>query len=108
MTCSEPQLVEPKPRSLTNPEIIVEVLSESTERRDRGEKWLAYRAIPTLTDYVLVATATRELEHYSRQADGSWSLRVVTDAGTCSLANGVVLDLAKPYRLVPGLGTALR
>ena len=48
-TCLEPEFVEPKPRSLANPQVIVEVLSRTTERYDRGDKWSAYRMIPTLT-----------------------------------------------------------
>jgi Uma2 family endonuclease len=100
VTCLDPVYVDPKPRSLMNPQVIVEVLSASTEGKDRGEKWLAYRAIPTLTDYVMVASTKRELEHYHRLPDGSWTLRVLQDEGTCTLANGVVLDLRKLYRLV--------
>jgi len=51
---------------LVNPQLIVEVLSESTERYDRGDKWLAYRTIPSLTDYVMVSSTRREVEHYQR------------------------------------------
>jgi Uma2 family endonuclease len=100
LTCVDPAYVDPRPRSLTNPQVIVEVLSDSTERKDRGEKWLAYQTIPTLTDYVMVASTRRKLEHYHRLPDGSWTLRVLQDEGTCTLANGVVLELSKLYRLV--------
>lgn len=101
--CAEPILVDPRPQSLTNPQIIVEVLSESTERYDRGEKWLAYQLIPTLTDYVMASSLRREVDHYQRASDGSWTLRRITE-GACTLANGVALDLARLYRLVPRLG----
>jgi len=103
VTCLDPVLVDPKPRSLTNPQVIIEILSESTERYDRGDKWHAYQAIPTLADYVMVASTKRELQHYHRLPDGSWTLRVVQGDGTTALANGVILDLARLYRLVPGL-----
>ncbi len=103
VTCLDPVFVDPKPRSLANPQVIVEVLSESTERYDRGDKWHAYRSIPSLTDYVMVASTKRELEHYHRLPDGSWTLRVVSDAGTTALGNGVILDVRRLYRLVPGL-----
>jgi Uma2 family endonuclease len=99
VTCLEPVLAEPRPRSLVNPEIIIEVLSESTEQKDRGEKWHAYRAIPTLTDYVMVDSTRRQLDHYHRLPDGSWTLRGFARTGTCTLANSVVLDLAKLYHL---------
>ena len=100
VTCVAPVYVDPSLRSLANPQVIVEVLSDSTERKDRGEKWLAYQTIPTLTDYVMVASTRRKLEHYHRLPDGSWTLRVLHDEGTCTLANGVVLELSKLYHLV--------
>lgn len=100
LTCVDPLYVDPKPRSLVNPQVIVEVLSDSTERKDRGEKWLAYQTITTLTDYVIVASTQHKLEHYHRLPDGSWTLRVLHDDGTCTLANGAVLDLRTLYRLV--------
>lgn len=100
LTCIDPVYVDPSPRSLVNPQVIVEVLSDSTERRDRGEKWLAYQTIPTLTDYVMVASTSRKVEHYHRLPDGAWTLRVLHDDGRCALANGIVLELSKLYRLV--------
>lgn len=100
LTCVEPVYVDTKPRSLVNAHVIVEVLSESTERKDRGEKWLAYQTIPTLTDYVMVASTRRNLEQYHRLPDGSWTLRVLHNEGTCLLANGVALELGTLYRLV--------
>ena len=100
VTCLEPVVVDPRPRSLVNPQVIIEVLSESTERYDRGDKWLAYRSIPSLTDYVMVTSTKRELEHYQRLPDGSWTLRLLQQDGTTTLANGAVLELIKLYRLV--------
>jgi Uma2 family endonuclease len=104
VTCLEPRLVDPKPRSLVNPQLIVEVLSESTERYDRGDKWLAYRTIPSLTDYVMISSTRREVEHYQRLPDGSWTLRPPQRDGESVLASGVVLNVHRLYRLVPGLG----
>ena len=103
MTSLGPQLVDPRPQSLVNPQAIVEILSESTEAYDRGAKWVAYRMIATLTDYVLVSSVRRELEHYQRRPDGTWTLQTLVGDGTCTLANGVQLALPKLYRLVPGL-----
>jgi len=80
------------------------VLSESTERYDRGDKWLAYRTIPSLTDYVMISSTRREVEHYQRLPDGSWTLRSPQRDGESVLANGVVLNVHRLYRLVPVLG----
>jgi Uma2 family endonuclease len=100
VTCLEPKLAGPNPPSLTNPQVIVEVLSESTERYDRGDKWSAYRQIPSLTDYLMVSSMRREVEHYQRGPDGSWTSRVVGGDAVCVLANGVQLDLEALYRHV--------
>jgi Uma2 family endonuclease len=86
-----------------NPQAIVEVLSDLTELNDRGEQWSAYRTIPTLTDYLIVASSRRAVDHYHRVPDRSWTLRELQRSGTATLGNGVVLDLDSVYRRVPGL-----
>ncbi|MEM8524712.1 MAG: Uma2 family endonuclease [Bacteroidota bacterium] len=44
-----------KMKATLNPYVIIEVLSDSTEGKDRGEKWQAYRTIPSLKEYILIA-----------------------------------------------------
>lgn len=85
---------------LCNPLLVVEVLSESTERFDRGEKFAGYRSIPSLVDYVLVTQDARQVEVYTRQADGSWLLRAYDEAHPqVSLPSvDLVLSLAELYR----------
>ena len=58
--------------AVTNPTIIVEVLSEATERYDRDGKFHAYRRLPSLQEYVLVAQDERRIEVY-RRSDEEWS-----------------------------------
>lgn len=103
VTCLEPRLVDPRRRSLLNPQLIIEVLSETTERYDRGDKWLAYRTIPSLTDYVMISSTRREVEHHQRLPDGSWTLRPPQRDGELALASGILLHVNRLYRLVPGL-----
>jgi len=56
-----------------NPNVIIEVLSESTEAFDRGEKFLRYKKWnPTLTDYLLVSQRVPVVEHSIRQEDEGW------------------------------------
>lgn len=62
--------------TLLNPTVIVEVLSPTTEAYDRGSKFAHYRRLPSLTDYVMVGQNNMRLEHFQRQPDGSWLLRV--------------------------------
>lgn len=61
---------------LTDPKLVVEVLSPSTERTDRREKALNYRQIPTLEEYVLIAQHKSEVTVYRRSE--VWRARVLT------------------------------
>lgn len=63
--------------TFTNPTVLFEVLSPSTEGYDRGLKSESYRFIASLKAYVLVSQDTAHAEIYERQADGSWVLREV-------------------------------
>lgn len=65
------------PHAITNPVVIVEVLSESTEREDRGEKFAHYRRLGSLQEYVLVAQEARRIEVFRRSPQG-W---VLSEAG---------------------------
>jgi Uma2 family endonuclease len=56
----------------TNPKVIVEVLSPSTEAYDRGRKFASYLTIETLREYVLVAQSRPRVETYCKQSDGTW------------------------------------
>lgn len=73
VVCGEPDLVaDDFQDNLRNPVVIIEVLSQSTERYDRGLKFFKYRRIDTLEEYVLIAQDRTLVEHYVRQASGDW------------------------------------
>lgn len=73
VVCGEPRFHDERRDVLTNPTVVFEVLSPSTEAYDRGEKFLRYRTqIATLREYVLVSQHRPLVEHYVRQPDGSW------------------------------------
>jgi Uma2 family endonuclease len=82
---------------LANPRMIVEVLSRSTEAHDRGEKWEAYQRLASLTDYLLVAQTSVRVEHYQREADGSWRYRVMSSGDAVTLANGASVAIDAVY-----------
>jgi Uma2 family endonuclease len=65
--------------AVTNPTLIVEVLSASTEDYDRGDKFEHYKRLPSLKEYVLVSHSERVVEAWSRQPNGSWSQRLAKD-----------------------------
>lgn len=78
VVCGPPQFHDAGEDVLLNPSIIVEVLSDSTERVDRGEKLQAYTSMPSVTDYLLVASKRVRVEHFARAQ--SWR-PVVLGAG---------------------------
>jgi Uma2 family endonuclease len=86
--------------TITNPTVIVEVLSPTTESYDRGGKWLHYQLVPSLQDYLLVSQDEPRVERYRRLPSGAWEYQVVT-AGTLALAGGVVVDLGRLYDDLP-------
>ena len=91
-----------RPSSLLNPQVIFEVLSPSTASFDRGEKFERYKRIESLTDYILVASETRRVEHYVRQDGGAWLYREYHDgADLLRLASvEAELPLAEIYERV--------
>lgn len=79
VVCGEMQYHDQYKDVIINPTVIFEVLSESTEKFDRGEKFLRYQNYNhSLQDYLLVSQLSATVEHYTRQADGSWNYRVYT------------------------------
>lgn len=77
VVCGEPEFYDKHQDVLVNPQIIIEVLSASTEAFDSNEKLRRYQIWnPTLTDYLLVSQTEPVMYHYLRQTDGGWSYYV--------------------------------
>ena len=90
VACGEPNFEDKQLDTLTNPTVIIEVLSPSTENYDRGEKFAHYRKLESLRDYVLVAQDKVRVEHYVRSKDvgGQWIFTEISDPdGTLRLAS---------------------
>ena len=85
-----------------SPCVIVEVLSESTERIDRREKFMSYTSLPSLRDYVLVSQTRREVWHHRRSRD--WVAEVLTDGSLSLDCLSLALPLASVYEEIEGLG----
>jgi len=80
------------------PSLVVEVLSPSTESTDRREKMLAYRTLPSLKEYVLVATDKRLVEIYRRDEHDEWQLAAVSQDENLLLESvGASLTLDEIY-----------
>jgi len=91
---------------VTNPSVVVEVLSKSTEAYDRGDKQKAYLSIPSLQHFVLVSQREPRVEVYTRQADGSFRFDVLGTGATVQLerigATLTVDDLYAGVLALPG------
>ncbi len=97
VVCGEPHINPFDKNSIINPSVIFEVLSPSTERYDRGEKWARYRRLDSLEEYVLVSQDRPEVEQYVRQKSGLWSYKAVEGLEASVTVYGVSLLLAEVY-----------
>jgi Uma2 family endonuclease len=64
---------------LINPQLIVEILSDSTEAFDRGDKFTYYKSIESFCEYLLVAQHRPHVTQYVKQSGNSWSYREVNE-----------------------------
>jgi Uma2 family endonuclease len=103
VVCHRPTFEDDNGDVLLNPQVIVEVLSDSTEDYDRGTKFKNYRTIPSFVDYVLVSQTEILVEHHVRQPDGSWLMREHRAGERIELASiGCAVDVDELYLKVFG------
>lgn len=76
VVCDPPQFEDDEFDTLLNPGILIEVLSDSTEKDDRGLKFANYRQLPSMAEYVLVAQDKPLVERYVRQPGENWVLTI--------------------------------
>ncbi len=79
VACGEIETTGKEIETLLNPVVIFEVLSKSTEKRDRGDKAADYFALASLREYVLVAQDKVRVEHFVRQSNNEWKLTIYTE-----------------------------
>lgn len=76
--CGKPNFYQKRNDTITNPVLIVEALSDTTEAKDRGEKMLAYRTLESLREYVLISQAKPIVEQFIKNSDGDWIHKATT------------------------------
>lgn len=97
VVCGRPRYSAIDEYALTNPTLLVEVLSPSTAAYDRSDKFDHYKSVPELREYVVVFSDTRRVEHRKRLSDTQW---LTTDfiGGVVPLESlGVSLSLDEIY-----------
>jgi Uma2 family endonuclease len=93
--CGPTERDETDPQAVTNPAVIIEVLSRSTEEYDTGDKFEHYKTLPSLRQYVLVSHRERSLEVWTLSANGDWQHETVRDIAELSI--GARLDVRELY-----------
>jgi Uma2 family endonuclease len=94
----------------TNPVVLFEVLSDSTEKWDRGGKFEAYAQLPSLQHYVLISQGKNRVEHFRRNEDGSWRYVALGPGqtleldGLCSVAVDELYAGVEIERVSPSAG----
>lgn len=85
---------DPGRTTATNPRVIVEVLSNSTEADDRGEKFRRYLSMDSLEEYVLVSQVRPRVETFTRQGDGSWRFATAAGLGSRVVLSSIQAEVA--------------
>ncbi|HEX3314037.1 MAG TPA: Uma2 family endonuclease [Gemmataceae bacterium] len=99
VVCDEPHFEDDVHDTLLNPRVVIEVLSDSTEKYDRGKKFGHYQRVASLQEYVLVAQDEPVVERYERQPTG-WLLTTVRglDAEFAFASIAATVSLREIYR----------
>ncbi len=99
VVCGPVEVAELDPNAATNPTVVFEVLSPSTEAYDRGRKFEKYRGLRSLVEYVLLAQDRAFVEVYRREPDGAWRLHEHRAGAEVVLASvGLRLSVDDLYR----------
>ncbi len=74
VVCGETVMDEGRDDTITNPQVIVEVLSKSTKGYDKGDKFRFYQSLPSLQEYVLIDQERAFVQHYRKTMQNTWLL----------------------------------
>lgn len=101
IVCGQPKFHDKHRDVILNPQVIIEVLSPTTEAFDRGEKFVRYQRLKSLSDYIMVAQDRPSVEHYVKQkgkrpwlftVETEISAEIVIDSIKCKLKLADIYD----------------
>jgi len=100
--CGKPQFHQNRTDTITNPQILVEVLSKSTEAKDRTEKFWSYQLLDSFQEYILVSQDKAAVEQFVRQEDDGWRyLAVIGEESVLRLTTvEAELNLQEVYQTI--------
>ncbi|MCY6491673.1 Uma2 family endonuclease [Leptolyngbya sp. GGD] len=82
VTAGEPEYYQNRKTTVTNPQIIIEVLSESTEEFDREDKFRLYQSIPSFQEYLLIDQSQIAIDHFYKTQPKHWQIDQFDDQDT--------------------------
>jgi Uma2 family endonuclease len=94
IVCGEPELMDDHFDTLLNPSVIIEVLSPSTEKYDKGLKFLYYMQIPSLKEYIMINSTGVNIHVSRKQNDSSWKFEEITDRTTSLIINTIEYNIS--------------
>lgn len=80
IVCGQPEFARSDRNALTNPQVIIEVLSPATELYDRTTKFEHYKKFVSLKEYLLIAQDKQFVESYQRQSDDTWVYKTFSES----------------------------
>lgn len=89
IVCGEPELMDEHFDTLLNPSVIIEVLSPSTEKYDKGFKFFHYMQIPSLNEYIMISSTGIYIHISRKQNDSSWKFEEITNPITSLFINTI-------------------
>jgi Uma2 family endonuclease len=102
VVCGKPKFHDERTDIMLNPDLIIEVLSPSTEAFDRGAKFQAYQTIESLKEYLLIAQDKPFIEQFVRNEDGKWTYAAAAGLESSLTLPSIdcTLNLAAVYKRV--------
>lgn len=98
----KPIFTEKNTTTVTNPSLIVEVLSKSTKNYDLGDKFIYYRSIPEFREYILIDQKIFHVMQYSKTEDGKWLLREYESEDAVLALNSINFEI-KLHQIYEGV-----
>lgn len=92
IVCGQVEFLKGRNDTCKNPIVIVEVLSKSTRRYDRGKKFSYYKKIPTLQEYLLIDSERLHVEIFRREGN-RWNVEMLNDAADALALKSVALEI---------------
>lgn len=90
----EPIFGDQKQMEVTNPCLIVEILSSSTQSYDHDSKFRQYRSIPSFQEYILVYQNSYEVDHYVKESDDRWILTTYRGESAVIKLSSIQLEIS--------------